>query len=52
MGCFTQAFVEIAKNLKYEDVFEEMDEETVADVKKEVPSGHSFKIKTVFSRIG
>ena len=38
MGCFTQAFVEISKHLKYDDIFEDIDEKTAADAKKEVKS--------------
>ena len=36
MGCFAQAFVEITKHLKDEDIFEDIEEKTLADVKIEV----------------
>ena len=38
MGCFVEAFTEIAKHAKYEDIFEPTDEKTLKDIQAEVRS--------------
>ena len=36
MDCFAQAFTEMAKHGKYEDIFEATDEKTASDIQTEV----------------